>query len=221
MPFPSEDKASRHYFDSTFRCNAVKILPNEYYVAGDDIMLSTVLGSCVAACVNDPVAGIGGMNHFMLPDGDTTSPASSTMRYGAYAMEMLINEILKAGGVRERLQAKVFGGGAVLSAMQYMNIGERNAEFVLRYLKLEGIPVVGQDLRADYARRIHYFPKSGKALMRKMASSQRADAVAAREQAVVQSMRDTKPAKPRVERFDTAPSRPASGTASWFTAPSR
>ena len=104
-----EARATRHYFDSAFQCQAVKVLPNEYYVTDEDLMISTVLGSCVAACIHDPVTGVGGMNHFMLPEGDMQSPASATMRYGAFAMEVLINELLKAGAVRDRLEAKVFG----------------------------------------------------------------------------------------------------------------
>ncbi|AHV94061.1 chemoreceptor glutamine deamidase CheD [Bordetella holmesii] len=198
-------RASRHYYDSTFGSHAVKVLPNEYFVtAGEDIMLSTVLGSCVAACLRDPVTGVGGMNHFMLPEGDAQSPASATMRYGAFAMEVLINELLKAGAARERLQAKVFGGGAVLSAMQQMNIGERNGRFVLQYLKTEAIPVLAQDLGDIHARRIHYFPREGRVLVRKMpAHHARAEEIIAhREHLAAQSARDKARSAPRVERFD-------------------
>ena len=164
-----EARATRHYYDSAFQCQAVKVLPNEYYVTDEDLMISTVLGSCVAACIHDPKTGVGGMNHFMLPEGDMQSPASATMRYGAFAMEVLINELLKAGASRDRLEAKVFGGGAVLSAMQQMNIGERNGQFVLNYLKTEGIPVKAQDLGDVHARRINYFPRDGRVMVRKMA----------------------------------------------------
>lgn len=197
-------RATRHYFDSAFQCAAVKVLPNEYYVAaGEDIMISTVLGSCVAACVRDPHAGVGGMNHFMLPEGDIDSPASATMRYGAFAMEVLINELLKAGATRARLEAKVFGGGAVLSAMQQMNIGERNARFVLNYLQLEGIPVLAQDLGDVHARRIGYFPRDGRVMVRKMAPHHhKGEAlIAQREQAAAQAARANAQTPPRVERF--------------------
>src|SRR3546814_16905560 len=113
-------RATRHYFDSAFHCPAVKVLPNEYYVAaGEDIMISTVLGSCVAACIRDPRAGVAGMNPFMLPEGDSDSPASATMRYGAFAMEVLVNDLLKAGPARKRPHTKVFRGGAVLGGMQH------------------------------------------------------------------------------------------------------
>lgn len=204
MPSASKARATRHYFDSAFNCDAVKILPNEYYVTtGEDLMLSTVLGSCVAACVRDPVSRVGGMNHFMLPEGDASSPASATMRYGSFAMEVLINELLKAGASRERLEAKVFGGGAVLSAMQQMNIGERNGQFVLNYLKTEGIPVRAQDLGDVHARRINYFPHDGRVMVRRMAPHhQRAEAlIAQREQIAAQTVQAETRAPQHVERF--------------------
>ncbi|OZI40692.1 chemotaxis protein CheD [Bordetella genomosp. 1] len=205
MPSRTDARATRHYFDSAFNCPAVKVLPNEYYVtSGEDIMISTVLGSCVAACVRDPVNGIGGMNHFMLPEGDAASPASATMRYGAFAMEVLINELLKAGASRERLEAKVFGGGAVLSAMQQMNIGERNGQFVLSYLKTEGIPVRAQDLGDIHARRIHYFPRDGRVMVRKMAPhhAKAEEVIARREQQAAQQIQAESRSAPRVERFE-------------------
>ena len=202
MTTARDARATRHYFDSTFSCQAIKVLPNEYYVTGENLMITTVLGSCVAACIRDPQTGVGGMNHFMLPEGDSQSPASATMRYGAFAMEMLINELLKAGAVRERLEAKVFGGGAVLSAMQQMNIGERNGQFVLSYLKTEGIPVKAQDLGDIYARRVNYFPHDGRVMLRKMDARTRAsEIIAKREEAVAQTLQEKAVAKPRVERF--------------------
>ncbi|OZI47523.1 chemotaxis protein CheD [Bordetella genomosp. 5] len=204
MSSRTDARATRHYFDSAFSSPAVKVLPNEYYVtSGEDIMISTVLGSCVAACVRDPHNGIGGMNHFMLPEGDASSPASATMRYGAFAMEVLINELLKAGAVRERLEAKVFGGGAVLSAMQQMNIGERNAQFVLSYLKTEGIPVRAQDLGDIHARRIHYFPRDGRVMVRKMAPhhAKAEEVIARREQEAAKEIQAESRSAPRVERF--------------------
>jgi len=207
MPF-QESRATRHYFDSTFGLPAVKVLPNEFYLSAEDIMITTVLGSCVAACVRDPAAGVGGMNHFMLPEGDAASPSSATMRYGAYAMEVLINELLKAGARRDRLQAKVFGGGAVLGAMQQTHIGERNARFVLHYLELEGVPVLARDLGEAHARRIHYFPRTGEVLVRRLPVDRRAgELIARREQAVARELQQ--PLPPRVERFGRQPAAPA------------
>jgi chemotaxis protein CheD len=165
-----EQRASRHYFDREFGVQAVKLLPGEYYVTSEDIVLTTVLGSCVSACVRDSTAGIGGMNHFMLPDeADPTSrDAAAAMRYGTYAMEVLLNELFKGGAKRERLEAKVFGGGAVLANMTMLNIGERNADFVLRYLQVERIRMAAQDLRGKLPRRINYFPLTGRVTVRKL-----------------------------------------------------
>jgi len=170
MSADSESVASHHYFDREFGIEAVKLLPGEYYVTSKDMVLTTVLGSCVSACVRDTTAGIGGMNHFMLPnDSDPAShDSAAAMRYGAYAMEVLLNELIKAGARRERLEAKVFGGGAVLANMTMLNIGERNADFVLRYLHLEQVLIAAQDLRGDVPRRINYFPGSGRVAVRKL-----------------------------------------------------
>jgi len=171
IPHLPEAIATRTYFDREFDRQAIKLLPNEYYVTSQDVVLTTVLGSCVAACIRDEKAGVGGMNHFMLPEdegGGADRMLSASMRYGCYALEVLINELLKMGARRERLEAKVFGGGAVLASMTTLNIGDRNAEFVLRYLKTEEIRVAAQDLRGPHARRVSYFPLSGLALVRRL-----------------------------------------------------
>ncbi|SCK60142.1 chemotaxis protein CheD [Variovorax sp. HW608] len=162
--------ASHHYFDRDVGSMAVKLLPSEYYVTTTDTVLTTVLGSCVSACLLDIDNGVAGMNHFMLPDdGDANArDQAESMRYGAYAMDVLIRELLRAGARRERLQAKVFGGGAVLANMTTLNIGDRNADFVLRYLRAERIAVAAQDLRGPYARRVCFIPSSGKAVVRRL-----------------------------------------------------
>lgn len=158
------------YFDSSFDIEAAKILPGEYFVTKRDMVLVTVLGSCVAACIRDRVSGIGGMNHFMLPDsnGDNNDPTGTSARYGTYAMEMMINQLLKSGARRSNLEAKVFGGGSVLRGMVTVNVGARNAEFALDYLHNEGIAVVGQDLLEDYARKVYFFPYTGRVLVKKI-----------------------------------------------------
>ena len=151
------------------------MLPGEFLVTDRDVMLVTVLGSCVSACMRDPLAGVGGMNHFMLPDAEAESRSSSwaneSARYGSYAMEMLINELLKRGASRARLETKVFGGGAVLAGFTTNPVGQRNSEFVLRYLRDEGLPVSGQDLLEIYPRRVHYFPRTGKVMVRRLPSA--------------------------------------------------
>ena len=204
MSSVEESLATHHYFDREFASAAVKLLPNEYYVTPEDMVLSTVLGSCVAACVRDCVAGVGGMNHFMLPDDGSnggSTAASASMRYGAYAMEMLLNELFKAGARRERLEAKVFGGGAVLANMTMLNIGDRNADFVLRYLQLEQVRVTAQDLRGALPRRVSYFPRSGKVMVRKLHRINDAVQVRRDEQQLVQTLA-RQPMHNKVELFD-------------------
>ncbi|MDM0074569.1 chemoreceptor glutamine deamidase CheD [Variovorax sp. J2P1-59] len=162
--------ANHHYFDRDVGSMAVKLLPSEYYVTTTDTVLTTVLGSCVSACIVDIDNGVAGMNHFMLPeDGEATSrDQTESMRYGAYAMDVLVREMIRSGARRERLQAKVFGGAAVLANMTTLNIGDRNADFVLRYLSAERISVAAQDLRGQHARRVCFIPASGKAVVRKL-----------------------------------------------------
>lgn len=164
-----EHFATNIYYDRTFDRDAAKILPGEYYYTGKDMLIVTVLGSCVAACVRDRVTGIGGMNHFMLPDsGDGDSPVSASMRYGTYAMEVLINDLLKAGARRENLEAKVFGGGNVLRGFIAINVGERNAQFVREYLKAENIRITAEDLNDIHPRKVYFFPRTGKVLVKKL-----------------------------------------------------
>ena len=155
------------YYDKQFEKNAVKLLPGEYFVTARDMLLVTVLGSCVAACIRDRVSGIGGMNHFMLP-GDGSDVLSSSARYGAYAMEKMINEMIKAGAKRSNLEAKLFGGGNVLRGFTVANVGERNAEFALDYLQAEHIDVLAQDLLDIYPRKVYFFPHSGRVLVKKL-----------------------------------------------------
>ena len=142
----------------------------EYFATKSDTLIVTVLGSCVSACIRDRISGIAGMNHFLLPnDGSCQDNVlSESARYGAYAMEILINHLLKLGARREQLEAKVFGGGNVLKGFSTINIGERNAEFVLDYLKLERIPVVAKDLLDVYPRKVYFFPDTGQVLIRKI-----------------------------------------------------
>ncbi|WP_262965638.1 chemoreceptor glutamine deamidase CheD [Methylobacter psychrophilus] len=165
-----ENIAPKLYFDTTFDIDAARILPGGYYATPGHMMLVTTLGSCVAACIRDPLNGVGGINHFMLPENvqEQGGWGSSSARYGSYAMEMLINQLLKMGAKRQNLEAKLFGGGAVIKHMKTINIGERNATFALDYLKTEGIPVVSTDLLDIYPRKICYFPQSGKVLVKKL-----------------------------------------------------
>ena len=177
-----EQFATNVYYDRTFDCDAAKILPGEYYYTAKDMLIVTVLGSCVSACIRDRVTGLGGMNHFMLPDGgsDANSPVSASMRYGTYAMEVLINDLLKSGARRENMEAKVFGGGAVLRGFTAINVGERNADFVMSYLKTERIRVLAEDLNDIYPRKVYFFPRTGKVLVKKLMQAHN-DTLAKRE----------------------------------------
>lgn len=166
-----EEVLSPHlYFDREHNTEAAKILPGEYYATGREMVLVTVLGSCVCACIRDKVSGIGGMNHFMLPDSgqDRSNPLGDSARYGIYAMEILINQLLKMGAKRSNFEAKVFGGGSVLRGFTVANVGERNAEFVLQFLKTEKIAVAAQDLLDIYPRKVYYFPNTGLVRVKKL-----------------------------------------------------
>lgn len=178
-------EASFFYYDAHFRNDAVKILPGEYFVHDEDMLIMTTLGSCIAACLWDRHAKIGGMNHFMLPDGLGSGTAGDHGRYGSYAMELLINELLKRGATRGTLEAKVFGGGAVISGMNTINVGERNTTFVLDYLKTERIPVLSKDVLDVYPRKVCFLPASGKAMVKRLAPSN-PEAIVAQERAAAQ-----------------------------------
>jgi len=164
------------YTDPRFNLPAAKLLPTQHLVVEDETVLVTVLGSCVAACLHDPVLRIGGMNHFLLPDGDGGSDTNT--RYGAHAMEVLINDLLHHGASRKRLEAKVFGGGNVLKGFTHTLIGSRNAEFVLRYLNAEHIPVTAQDLRGIHPRKVYFFPNTGKVMVQRLSHAHDAELIA-------------------------------------------
>jgi chemotaxis protein CheD len=161
-------QASFFFYDAHFRSEAVKVLPGEYFVFDDDILILTTLGSCIAACLWDRDKKIGGMNHFMLPEGGSGADSG---RYGSYAMELLINEMIKRGATRSTMEAKVFGGGAVISGMNSINVGERNTKFVMDYLHTERITVVSKDVMDIYARKVCFLPRSGKAMVKRLAST--------------------------------------------------
>jgi chemotaxis protein CheD len=173
-------EASFFFYDAHFKNEAVKVLPGEYYCDTEDLLVMTTLGSCIAACLWDRQAKVGGMNHFMLPDG-----AGDSGRYGSYAMELLINEMMKRGASRLTMEAKVFGGGAVISGMNSINVGERNTKFVLDFLSTERIPVVSKDVLDVYPRKVCFLPFSGKAMVKRLAPTN-AEALIAQDRAAAQ-----------------------------------
>jgi chemotaxis protein CheD len=158
---------ARKFFDAANAAWVVKVLPGEFFVTkkSDEVLL-TVLGSCVAACIRDPIASVGGMNHFMLPQHKSGSWGDElrSTRFGNFAMEKLINELIKAGCARDRLEIKVFGGGNVTDTSNA--VGTDNSEFVLRYLDAERLRCVAQDLGGTLPRRIEYYPMTGRVVRR-------------------------------------------------------
>lgn len=163
------------YWDRLKQKYVAKILPGEFYVTRCDELIATTLGSCVSACIWDEIAGVGGMNHFMLPLTERQShevtwgnAQSDATRYGNYAMEHMINDILANGGLRKNLRAKVFGGGKVMR--QLSDVGQKNCEFVLSYLSIERVPLLAQDLGSNYPRKVLFDPIKGNARMKKLRS---------------------------------------------------
>lgn len=165
-------KTSGRYFDARVGMNVVMVLPGRHYVtASTDEMIVTLLGSCVAACIRDPIAAVGGLNHFLLPESDSGQwgkTVDAAMRYGNHAMETLINDIIKLGGLRSRLEVKVFGGARVIEGASTLSVGQKNVEFVQEYLRNEGFDIAAAHLGGGMPRRIHYFPMTGKVQMRQL-----------------------------------------------------
>jgi chemotaxis protein CheD len=170
-PLPGFE-AIKHYWDPRRKIPAAKILPGEYYVTKNNEIITTVLGSCVSVCMYDLIAGVGGMNHFMLPisdgqgwggDNDLVSTAN---RYGNFAMGHMLNEILKNGGTKKNIEVKMFGGGRIISTMPH--IGEMNIKFVRVYLENEGLRLAGEDVGSIYPRKIVYYPATGRVLVKKL-----------------------------------------------------
>lgn len=156
------------YHEREFDAAAVRLLPGQFHAGRDEAMV-TVLGSCVSACLWDPQARIGGMNHFMLPGaGAAASPWAASARFGVHAMEVLINRMLRLGAQRRDLVAKVFGGARVLQGFEVLDVGAQNAAFVLEFLREEGVPLAAQDLGGVHPRKLVFFPASGRACVKRL-----------------------------------------------------
>lgn len=193
------------YWDRRMDVPAAKILPGECYVSASGEMIVTVLGSCIAACIRDRKLGIGGMNHFMLPvqSGEKgiqrNNSVNPALCYGNWAMEFLINSVLKLGGKRERLEVKLFGGGRVLAGMSNIDIGKRNIEFVTDYLMRDGLSIQAQDMGGECPRKVLYFPDTGAVKLRKLRTTAN-DTIQKRERDYMDSM-NRKPQSGDVELF--------------------
>lgn len=157
------------HHDEEARATKVHVTQGESHVSTDpNVVMTTVLGSCIAACIRDPQAGVGGMNHFLLPDaGDNRGAGGDAVRYGAYAMELLINGLLKQGARRERLEAKIFGGGKLFDSLS--DVGASNSAFAERFLRDEGIPIVSSSVGGVSARRVEFWPVTGRVRQRLVA----------------------------------------------------
>ncbi len=169
---PGFDHINR-LWDRVHQCYMAKILPGEYYVTIHDELIVTVLGSCVSACIRDRVFGIGGMNHFMLPEdssaeSDQVSMGGKAARYGGFAMEQMINDRLKNGWTRKNLEIKIFGGAQIIKNMNTMDIGQRNITFVKNYINTEGLTLLSEDVGNIFPRKVIYFPVTGKVRMKKL-----------------------------------------------------
>lgn len=192
------------YWDKRHKVYSAKLLPGEYYVSTSGEMINTVLGSCIAACIRDVNIGVGGMNHFMLPIGSEEVHQgkihlTSATRYGNFAMEMLINEIIKAGGRKGNMEVKLFGGGRVLSSLTTIDIGRKNIDFVHQYLIDEGLSIITEDVGDIYPRKILYYPDTGRVRMKKLHSMHN-DTITKREASYSKELNDT-PVDSDVELF--------------------
>lgn len=159
-------KHIKRYDDKINHCITAKLLPGEFYITQNGEMITTVLGSCVSACIYDSTSGYGGMNHFMLPGGTGDNVSDESARYGLFAMESLINEILKCGCKKSDLKAKLFGGGQIIQNMS--NIGKKNIHFAKTFLFAEGIPLESSDLGLEFPRKVNFFPHLGKVMVKRL-----------------------------------------------------
>jgi chemotaxis protein CheD len=195
----------KRYWDPGCDRWSAKILPGQFFVTRSDEAITTVLGSCISACIRDPVTRIGGMNHFMLPEDGSPGksawidgPGGLATRYGSYAMESLINELMKLGARRDRLEVKLFGGGRILSSMT--DVGEKNITFARHFLKLEGFKIAAEDVGDLCPRRVIYFPATGVVMLKRLRALD-VSAIAQRENIYLTRLA-TKPAENDVELFD-------------------
>ena len=192
------------YWDTTNNIYAAKILPGEFYVTMTGELITTVLGSCISACVRDTATGIGGMNHFMLPAGISrtgktwsNTPVNAQTRYGNIAMERLINIILAGGGKRQNLEIKLFGGGRVLQIDS--DIGDKNIDFVKRYLDTEGLAIAAEDVGGNMPRKIQYFPNTGRARVKSL-NCLHNDTLAQRESSYIDTINNA-PVEGKIDLF--------------------
>jgi chemotaxis protein CheD len=193
------------FYDNKHNVWCAKILPGEFYVTSHGEMIGTVLGSCISACVRDVKLGIGGMNHFMLPNQNEHSSEqwgsdanTSATRYGNWAMEYLLNTLYKLGASKKNLEVKLFGGGQVLASMT--DIGQRNILFAYDFLRKEGLQVKAADVGDIYSRKILYFPDTGSVKVRRITTTKN-ETIIQREKGYMDSIKD-QDSSSDIELFD-------------------
>jgi chemotaxis protein CheD len=201
---PGFEHLQRFWEPDTRRWTA-KILPGEYYVTRNDEAITTVLGSCISVCIRDAVEGVGGMNHFMLPQEATSgrtgwlnAAVGLATRYGSYAMESLVNDLLKLGAARNRLEIKIFGGSRILASLT--DVGQRNINFIRGYARIEGYAIAAEDLGGSQPRKIVYFPAQGRVRVRRLRAIENRS-IADREQIYLAAL-GKQPDGGEVELFD-------------------
>ena len=187
----------KKYHDGMNNCEAAKILPGEFYVTDLPEMITTVLGSCVSACIYDLQNGLGGMNHFMLPGNDSANDSDGSTRYGLFAMESLVNEILKRGSLKKNLKAKLFGGGQIIENMS--DVGQKNIRFAKKFLFSEGIPLESHDLGLIFPRKVNFFPLTGRVMVKRLQSLHN-NTIEIREKQYMQSL-NTQPVSGDIDLF--------------------
>lgn len=186
-----------HHWDHGAQSWVVHLVAGEYYLTCGSEIISTVLGSCVSTCIRDPKSGWASMNHFMLPQDPGADPDGESLRYGCFAVERVINELLKRGAKRETLEVKILGGGQVIASMG--DIGNSNVRFVRQYMRDEGIPIAVEDTGGRVARRLRYYPRTGKVLSKHLPMQQ--NVVIAAEELDFRKSLQQKPVVGEVELF--------------------
>lgn len=186
------------YVDKAMGLVTAKILPGEYYVTKNEEMITTVLGSCISVCIYEQKTGLGGMNHFMLPqsagNNDVADFMSESFRYGDVAMERMINDLLRNGADKDQIVFKAFGGGQIIKQMT--SVGERNIKFLHKFMVMEGYKLTASDLGGPHPRKVNFFPKTGKVMVKKLQHMHN-DTIAIRE-----TQYRSKIDKPKIESGD-------------------
>lgn len=170
-------------FDEKLKADIMTIFAGELYISTKGEVISTVLGSCISVCMYDPLKGVGGMNHFMLPESSSLAGShysrdklsrehltENSMKYGITAMEILIRELQKKGALRVNLRAKIFGGGNVITKMTHEpSVGDKNIGFARAYLKMEGIKIESENVGNTFGRKIFFLTGKNSVFVKKVA----------------------------------------------------